>query len=123
MKSLLFALACSLALTNCLSACGELAAAPPAPPVMDVKTVDVKIQTPVPCVKNRPVPPAAVSDRDLLTGSGAQVFDKTWADHIEKGDYIAQLETIVSGCAALPAAAAAGASATSASTKLSGTGF
>lgn len=91
MKSLIFALSCSLALAACDSA-------PVQPPVMDTQTITVTREVPVPCVSTLPVAPAFQVDKDLLTGSGKQVADQLWIDHIERKDYEAQLVAVLIGC-------------------------
>ena len=91
MKSFIFALSCSLVLAAC-------AVAPVQPPVMDTRTVTVTQEVPVPCVTTPPASPAFQSDRDLLSGSGKQVADQLWIDHIEREDYEAQLVAVLAGC-------------------------
>ncbi|RKP44695.1 hypothetical protein [Pararobbsia silviterrae] len=102
MKSLLCALLCSAA----LAACASGPAIAPAP-VLDVKVQTVDVPTPVACVDKVPDKPALLSDQDLLAGSGAQVVDQLWRDHVQRRDYEAVLEPIVSKCAAIPVAASA----------------
>lgn len=88
MKLLAFALACSLA--GCATA--------PAPVTIE-KPIEVKIPVAVPCVKGLPDQPVFLDDRALLTGSGAQVFDRVWADHLARRDYIDELRAVLIGCA------------------------
>ncbi|WP_175787603.1 hypothetical protein [Burkholderia anthina] len=100
---LICALACSLALL------GGCATAPA--PVTVATPVEAKVPVPVPCIQEVPQPPAPfLSDADLLEGSGAQVADKLWADHIARRDYIASLTGVLLACVALPATAAVGVS-------------
>jgi len=96
MKSLFCVLACSLM----LAACGV---APTAPPLMDVKTVPVSVEVPVPCVATIPQPSQALlNDNDLLAGSGSQVADNLWIDHKVRSDWDASLLAVVTGCSKLP---------------------
>lgn len=90
-----FALACSLAFA--LSACGI---SPPQPaPLMHTETVTVAKQVPVPCVDSIPQPAQPfLTDKALLTGSGAQVADQLWADHLEQKDYVGELLAVLQGC-------------------------
>lgn len=89
-KLLAFALLCSLA--GCATTI---------PPVTIVKTVEVKVPVPVACISDPLRAPAFLDDRTLLTGSGAQVFDKVWADHLARRDYIDELQALVDGCSHL----------------------
>jgi len=101
MKSLFCVLACSLL----LGACGV---APTAPPLMDIKTVPVTKEVPVPCVSTIPQPAQPLlNDNDLLAGSGSQVADKLWIDHKVRSDYEGDLLAVVMGCSKLPAQPAA----------------
>ena len=96
MKSLFCVLVCSLL----LGACG---AAPTSPPLMDVKTVPVTKEVPVPCVPMIPQPSQALlNDNDLLAGSGSQVADNLWIDHKVRSDWDASLLAVVTGCSKLP---------------------
>ena len=95
MKSVFSALACSLA----LAACGV---APAQAPVMNTQTVTVTAEVPVPCVDSIPASPEFQSDADLLSGTGSQVADKLWADHIEHKDYVADLLAVLMKCEKLP---------------------
>lgn len=88
-KLLAFALACSL------SACAS------APPVTIEKPIEVKIPIAEPCIKQVPDAPAFLDDRALLDGSGAQVFDRVWADHLARRDYINELRAVLLGCESL----------------------
>lgn len=103
MKSLYFALACSLLLSAC-------ATGPAAPPLMDVKTVTVVKEVPVSCVKPEDIPQPAQplqNDKDLLAGSGSQVFDNVWLDHTVRKDWDTALLGVVQACSKLPAQPAA----------------
>lgn len=96
LKSAAFALACSL-LVGC---------APMQPkPAVITKPVEVDIAVAVPCLKKIPDSPAFASDLELMTGSGAQVFDKVWADHLGRRDYEDTLIAAMLACLAPPAAA------------------
>lgn len=90
-KLLAFALACSL------SAC----ASAPAPVTIE-KPIEVKIPVAVPCIKKVPDGPAFLDDQALLAGSGAQVFDRVWADHLARRDYINELRAVLLGCESKP---------------------
>jgi hypothetical protein len=95
MKSLVFALVCSL-----LVACG----AAPIKPAIIYKTQDVDIAVAVPCLKKIPQQQKSfLSDQDLLSGSGAQVFDKVWADHLGRRDDEQKLLAAMQACIAPPA--------------------
>lgn len=96
LKSAAFALACSL-----LAGCASMQ---PKPAVIS-RPVEVKIAMPVSCITKIPDQPAFSSDRDLLTGSGAQIFDKVWADHLSHRDYENILIAALEACLAPPAAA------------------
>lgn len=96
MKSIAFVLACSL-----LAGCGS---APPKPAVIS-KPIEVKVAVPVPCIDKVPDGPVFQSDSELLAGSGAQVFDKVWADHKSRRDYTDILVAAIQACLAHPAAA------------------
>lgn len=95
LRSFAFALACSL-LAGCVGA-------PPKPAVIS-KPVVVKVAVPVPCIDKIPDAPVLESDRDLLAGSGAQVFDKVWADHLSRRDYQGVLLAALKACLAPPTA-------------------
>lgn len=101
MKSFAFAVLCSLLLVAC-------AVAPEQPPVMNTQTVEVKQAVPVPCVDAIPAAPAFLSDKALLTGSGAVVADQLWSDHIERRDYIDQLLAVLLKCKTPQGAASLG---------------
>jgi hypothetical protein len=111
MKSFAFAVLCSILLAACVTA-------PEQPPVMATQTVEVKQAVPVPCVDTIPPAPAFLSDRALLTGSGAVVADQLWSDHLERRDYIDQLVAVLLKCKT-PQGAASGVS----STPLAGASF
>lgn len=95
-KSLAFVLACSL-LAGCVGM-------QPKPAVISEPVV-AKVAVPVPCITKIPDAPAFASDKELLTGSGGQVFDKTWADHLMRRDYENVLIAVLEACVAPPAAA------------------
>jgi hypothetical protein len=94
-KSLAFVLACSL-----LAGC---AGVPPKPAVVSLPVV-AKEAVAVSCVKEIPKAPTFASDKDLLTGSGAQVFDKVWADRLSRRNYEDVLIAVLEACLAPPAA-------------------
>ena len=98
MRSKLSAIACSVALSAC--AC----AVPPSPPALDVKTITASVPVPVPCVDKVPDAPQLLSDKNLMTGSGQQVIDQLWRDHLLQRDYIGELTPLVLGCSKIPAA-------------------
>lgn len=89
LKSVVFVLACSL-LGGCVTA--------PIPPAIISNPVEVKIPVPVPCVKQVPAAPTLSDDKSLLTGSGAQVFDNVWADHLSRRNYEGELSAAIAGC-------------------------
>lgn len=96
MKSLAFALACSL-----LVACG--AKQQDVKPVIVDKPVQVDVAVAVPCLKKIPLSSVDfLSDAALLTGSGAQVADNLWADHLGRRDYENKLISAIQACIAPP---------------------
>lgn len=98
MKSAFCALAFSLALVAC-------AVAPAQPPVMDTQTLSVAKEVPVPCLNAADVPQpsqALLADKDLLSGTGSQVADKLWVDHMVRSDYIGDLLAVMLKCETLP---------------------
>lgn len=100
---LICALACSLALLGgCATAPGPVTVATP---------VVANVPVSVPCIQEVPQPSTSfLSDADLLAGSGSQVADKLWADHIARRDYITSLTSVLLACVAVPATAAVGVS-------------
>lgn len=67
------------------------------------KPVTVDVAVAVPCLKNIPVNrDSFLSDRDLLAGSGAQVADNLWADHLGRRDYEDKLLAAIQACIAQP---------------------
>lgn len=95
-KSLICALACSVILGGC-------AVTPAAPPVLETKAIEAKVIVSTPCVSAIPAAPDLLSDRDLLTGTGKQVADQLWANHLEQRDYIGELVAALTGCVLPPA--------------------
>lgn len=89
-KSLAFVLACSFLLAAC--------AAPVVPPLMNTQTVEVKVPVPVPCVDAIPVGPTILTDKQLMSGSGAQVVDQLWIEHLQTRDYVARLVAVLIVC-------------------------
>lgn len=91
-KLLTSALLGSLLIAGC-------ATAPAEPPVVVSKPVEAKVEVSTSCVSAIPQPDSDfLSDAILLTGSGSQVADNLWADHLERRDYIAKLVAALSGC-------------------------
>jgi hypothetical protein len=86
-------LVCSALLAGC-------AVAPAEPPVIQTKAIEAKVIVSTPCVSAIPSAPDLLSDRDLLTGTGKQVADQLWADHLEQRDYIGELVAALTGCMA-----------------------
>lgn len=74
-----------------------LAACATAPAVIE-KPVEVKVPVAIKCLQFAPDKPAFLDDVDLLTGSGAQVFDRVWADHLARRDYEGELEAALGAC-------------------------
>lgn len=95
MKRLLTcALLCSAMLAGCVSA-------PTQPTLTETKAVEAKVIVSTPCVAAIPQPDTEfLSDKLLLTGSGSQVADQLWADHLERRDYIDKLVAALTGCMA-----------------------
>ena len=85
-----FVLACSLLMAGCSTT-------QPVPAVIS-RPVEVKIPVPVPCISAIPAGPDFMTDRVLLQGSGAQVFDKVWADHKMRQDYEGELLAALTAC-------------------------
>jgi hypothetical protein len=65
---------------------------------MDTQTVEVKVAVPVPCIDSIPPGPPVLSDKQLMSGSGAQVVDKLWIDHLQGKDYTARLVAVLLAC-------------------------
>lgn len=88
----------------CAITCSALLAACAGPPALDVQTIKASVPVPVPCIDPSKVPaaPDFLSDADLLTGTGEQVVDKLWRDHIERRDYDGLLSPIVQNCSQIP---------------------
>jgi hypothetical protein len=93
MKSRICALLCSALVAGC-------AVAPAETPIIQTKAVEAKVIVSTPCVSAIPAAPDLLSDKDLLTGSGKQVADQLWADHLEQRDYIGELVAALTGCVA-----------------------
>lgn len=90
MRSLAFVLVCSTTLVAC--------AGPAPPPLMDTQTVQVKVAVPVPCIDALPAGPAMLTDKQLMTGSGADVVDQLWIEHLQMRGYNAQLVAVLLAC-------------------------
>lgn len=96
MKSLACALLCSL-----LVACGVKHE--DIKPVIVDKPVTVDVAVAVPCLEKIPVSHVQfLSDLALLTGSGAQVADNLWADHLGRRDYENKLVAAIQACIVTP---------------------
>lgn len=90
-KSIAFVAACSL-LAGCMGMQTK--------PAVISKPVVAKEAIAVSCIKEMPKAPAFASDKDILAGSGAQVFDKLWADHLSHRDYENVLLAVLEACLA-----------------------
>jgi len=93
---IVFALACSL-----LTACGVKHTMPK--PIIVAKPVTVDVAIAVPCLKKIPTDKYKfLSDKDILTGSGAQQADNLWADHLERRDFGDKLLAAIQACLVPP---------------------
>lgn len=61
----------------------------------------VEVPVAVPCVKEKPVRPALVTDADLMGMSDYRMALALRQHHILSGGYIAELEAVVDGCSRL----------------------
>jgi hypothetical protein len=94
MRLRICALLCSALLAGCVSA-------PSQPPIVETKAIEAKVEVSTPCVSALPQPDMEfLSDKALLTGTGSQVADQLWADHLERRDYIDKLLAALTGCMA-----------------------
>lgn len=90
LKSLGFVLLCS-ALGGCVTT-GEV------PLAVISKPAKVSAPEPVPCLAAPHKSPVFSTDKELLTGSGAQVFDKVWSDHLARRGYEHDLAASLAAC-------------------------
>jgi hypothetical protein len=66
------------------------------------KPVTVQVKVAVPCIETVPVRPALVTDAELATMGEGQMVLALDAHRIIVMLYVAELETVVHGCAQLP---------------------
>lgn len=61
----------------------------------------VYVPTPVPCIKEKPVKPAFVTDAELRRMSDYQIPKALWRDRKQRQQYEAEQDVLIDNCATL----------------------